>query len=55
MKVTATEIPDVLLIEPRVFEDERVFFGDCYVLNEQPLIDDYISILLSNGSSKSIE
>ena len=26
MKVIATEIPDVLLIEPRLFEDERGFF-----------------------------
>ncbi|MBW4596863.1 MAG: dTDP-4-dehydrorhamnose 3,5-epimerase [Brasilonema angustatum HA4187-MV1] len=33
MKVIQTEIPDVLLIEPRVFEDERGFFYESY--NEQ--------------------
>jgi dTDP-4-dehydrorhamnose 3,5-epimerase len=30
MKVTPTEIPDVLLIEPRVFEDERGFFYESF-------------------------
>jgi len=30
MKVTATEIPDVLLIEPRVFADERGFFFESF-------------------------
>jgi dTDP-4-dehydrorhamnose 3,5-epimerase len=30
MKVTPTEIPDVLLIEPRVFEDERGFFFESF-------------------------
>ncbi len=33
MKVTSTAIPDVLLIEPRVFEDERGFFLESF--NEQ--------------------
>ncbi|NJR73839.1 MAG: dTDP-4-dehydrorhamnose 3,5-epimerase [Scytonema sp. CRU_2_7] len=35
MKVIQTEIPDVLIIEPRVFEDERGFFYESY--NEQVL------------------
>lgn len=30
MKVTATEMPDVLLVEPRVFGDERGFFYESY-------------------------
>jgi len=30
MKVTPTELPDVLLIEPRVFADERGFFFESY-------------------------
>lgn len=30
MKVTQTEIPDVLIIEPRVFKDERGFFFESY-------------------------
>ena len=30
MKVTATEIPDVLLIEPKVFGDARGFFFESF-------------------------
>ncbi|MGH7998934.1 MAG: dTDP-4-dehydrorhamnose 3,5-epimerase [Brasilonema sp.] len=30
MKIVQTEIPDVLVIEPRVFEDERGFFYESY-------------------------
>lgn len=30
MKVTSTSIPDVLIIEPRVFGDERGFFFESY-------------------------
>ena len=30
MKVTPTELPEVLLIEPRVFADERGFFFESY-------------------------
>ena len=30
MKVTATRIPDVLLIEPKVFGDDRGFFFESY-------------------------
>ena len=33
MKITATAIPDVLLVEPTVFGDERGFFYESY--NEQ--------------------
>jgi dTDP-4-dehydrorhamnose 3,5-epimerase len=30
MKVTRTEIPDVLVLEPKVFSDPRGFFLECY-------------------------
>ncbi|GAB4501294.1 MAG: dTDP-4-dehydrorhamnose 3,5-epimerase [Anaerolineales bacterium] len=30
MKITPTTLPDVLLIEPRVFQDERGFFMETY-------------------------
>ena len=30
MKFTSTAIPDVLLIEPKVFEDRRGFFMETY-------------------------
>jgi dTDP-4-dehydrorhamnose 3,5-epimerase len=30
MKVTALDIPDVRLIQPRIFGDERGFFYECY-------------------------
>ena len=30
MKFTPTSIPDVILIEPQVFGDQRVFFMEAY-------------------------
>ncbi|HEX5838383.1 MAG TPA: dTDP-4-dehydrorhamnose 3,5-epimerase family protein, partial [Anaerolineales bacterium] len=30
MKILSTAIPDILLIEPKVFEDERGFFLESY-------------------------
>jgi len=30
MRATATSLPDVLIIEPRVFEDARGFFFESY-------------------------
>lgn len=30
MRILSTEIPDVLMIEPRVFEDDRGFFYESY-------------------------
>jgi len=33
MKVTPLNIPDVLLIEPKIFEDERGFFFESFNLN----------------------
>ena len=34
MKVTSLDIPDVLLIEPQVFEDDRGFFFESFNLND---------------------
>jgi dTDP-4-dehydrorhamnose 3,5-epimerase len=34
MKVTPLAIPDVLLIEPKIFEDDRGFFFESFNLNE---------------------
>jgi dTDP-4-dehydrorhamnose 3,5-epimerase len=34
MKVTSLDIPDVLIIEPKVFEDDRGFFFESFNLNE---------------------
>lgn len=34
MKVTPLDIPDVLLIEPKIFEDSRGFFFESFNLNE---------------------
>jgi len=34
MKVTATSLPEVLLIEPKVFGDERGFFLESYTRRE---------------------
>lgn len=38
MKVIATEIPDVLILEPRLFEDERGFFYESF--NERKFRDE---------------
>jgi len=37
MNIIPTEIPDVLILEPRVFGDDRGFFFESY--NEQALLD----------------
>jgi len=37
MKLTPTEIPDVIIMEPRVFEDDRGFFFESY--NEKNFTD----------------
>ena len=45
MKITPTALPDVLLIEPRVFGDERGFFFESYnrrVLTEAGLAAEFV-------------
>lgn len=39
MKIIATDIPEVLILEPRVFEDERGFFMESF---NQRLFDDAV-------------
>ena len=36
MKITLLQIPDVFLIEPDVFEDERGFFFESFRINMRP-------------------
>ncbi len=54
MKVTATEIPDVLVLEPRVFEDNRGFFLESY---NQKRFDDAVGRnvhFLQDNHSRSV-
>lgn len=54
MKVTPLSIPDVLLIEPRVFEDERGFFFESFredVFKKETLLN--ISFVQDNHSKSS--
>ena len=54
MKVTATAIPDVLILEPRVFEDNRGFFFESY---SQKRFDDAVGRnvhFLQDNHSRSV-
>jgi dTDP-4-dehydrorhamnose 3,5-epimerase len=54
MKVTPLSIPDVLLIEPRVFEDARGFFFESFredVFKKETLLD--VSFVQDNHSKSS--
>jgi len=54
MKVTATAIPDVLILEPRVFEDNRGFFFESY---NQKRFDDAVGRnvhFLQDNHSRSV-
>ena len=54
MKVTPLKIPDVLLIEPRVFEDARGFFFESFredVFKKETLLD--VSFVQDNHSKSS--
>jgi dTDP-4-dehydrorhamnose 3,5-epimerase len=53
MKVTATAIPDVLIIEPRVFADERGFFFESF---NQQAFDEAVGskiVFVQDNHSKS--
>jgi len=51
MKVTPLNIPDVLLIEPKVFEDERGFFFESFNLSEfRKMISSEVSFVQDNHS-----
>ncbi|MEY0174291.1 dTDP-4-dehydrorhamnose 3,5-epimerase [Providencia rettgeri] len=55
MKIIPTEIPDVLIIEPKVFEDERGFFFESF---NQKQFDDAVGYPVSfvqDNHSKSVK
>jgi len=52
MKITKTFIPDLIIIEPTVFEDERGFFYESY--NQQKFIDNGLDYnFVQDNHSKS--
>ena len=53
MKVTPLNIPDVLLIEPRVFEDARGFFFESFNLNEFKEVTSLDITFVQDNHSKS--
>jgi dTDP-4-dehydrorhamnose 3,5-epimerase len=57
VKILQTKIPDVLLIEPRFFEDERGFFYESYnqrVLGEKANIVEHFVQDNHSGSTKNV-
>jgi dTDP-4-dehydrorhamnose 3,5-epimerase len=54
MKVTPLNIPDVLLIEPEVFEDERGFFFESFNLSEfRKITSEDVSFVQDNHSKSA--
>ena len=52
MKIIKTNIPDLLIIEPKVFEDERGYFFESY--NQKDFIDNNVNIdFVQDNQSKS--
>jgi dTDP-4-dehydrorhamnose 3,5-epimerase len=52
MKITRTEIPDVLIIEPQVFRDDRGFFLESY--NRQKYLEQGIdAVFVQDNHSRS--
>ena len=54
MKVTPTAIPDVLVIEPRVFADERGFFFESYNQRAFAQATGVTAIFVQDNHSRSI-
>lgn len=50
MKIIKTEIEDLLIIEPRVFEDERGYFYESYNKNEFEKQDLFFNFIQDNQS-----
>ena len=50
MKVIKTDIPDVLIIEPKVFGDERGFFLESFEINRYRDIGIYLPFVQDNHS-----
>ena len=45
MKITSTQLPDVKLIEPKVYEDARGFFFESYhkqIFDEQEILLEFV-------------
>ena len=55
MKVTPLDIPDVLLIEPNIFEDERGFFFESFNLNEFREVTSLDVTFVQDNHSKSLK
>jgi dTDP-4-dehydrorhamnose 3,5-epimerase len=53
MKITPLDIPDVLLIEPKVHEDDRGFFFESFNLNEFKKATSLDLIFVQDNHSKS--
>ncbi|MCG5380336.1 dTDP-4-dehydrorhamnose 3,5-epimerase [Providencia rettgeri] len=55
MKIIPTEIPDVLIIEPKVFEDERGFFFESFNQKQFDETVGYPVTFVQDNHSKSIK
>ena len=55
MKITATEIPDVVILEPQVYGDERGFFYESY--NEKAFIEKtgFTTVFVQDNHSRSVQ
>ena len=55
MKVTPLNIPDVLLVEPKVYEDDRGFFFESFNLNEFKKATSLNINFVQDNHSKSVK
>jgi dTDP-4-dehydrorhamnose 3,5-epimerase len=55
MKVTPLSIPDVLLIEPKIYEDDRGFFFESFNLNEFKTATSLDITFVQDNHSKSVK
>jgi dTDP-4-dehydrorhamnose 3,5-epimerase len=55
MKITPLNIPDVLLIEPKIYEDDRGFFFESFNLNEFKKATSLDIIFVQDNHSKSVK
>lgn len=55
MKATPLDIPDVLIIEPNIFEDERGFFFESFNLNEFRKATSLDITFVQDNHSKSVK
>ena len=55
MKVTPLSIPDVMLIEPKIYEDDRGFFFESYNLNEFKKATSLDITFVQDNHSKSLK